>query len=567
MDSVKCWFEAAISVFNLHLRSHSTDRVGRPGCAVKDDHPLFRFMTQNAPILRRVAVYLAILVVAAGLAVIAGWQFRIPLLKGQAFGTFVAPNAALCFVCCGLSLLFQLSRWRLLQLSGLVLAIFVTVFAAATGLEYLLGLDFGIDRLFMAHRLSDWSLPLVGRFTINSVIGFFLAGISLGTLRRRAGKPLSEVLALLLVLASYFSLIGYLYGASSLYDHFMAIHTAVLFGVLGVALACAASRHMLLPIILTPFAGGIASRKMISVIAVLLPAFGFVELSAEEAGYVSLRFGTALSVLAAVTIFTILALRTAAVLNATDRERLETEDALAKSRQVAAAGRMAASVAHEINNPLEAVGNIIYLLKRNSLPPEMRGKYLDIAEEELSRVALLARRTLGFYKEDSKPTEIDVPEVIDSVLETYSNKLTDKVVVRKRYCDDARIVAKAGEIRQVLANLVANAIDALPNQGGTLELSTSRDGQQVIIEVRDEGHGIASQDLERVFEPFFTTKRELGTGLGLWVSKGLISKNGGTVQVMSSTRSEDHGTTFRLSFPASGSKERPGAMHSTAEGA
>ncbi len=524
-------------------------------------------MRQNAPILRRVGAYLAILTVAAGLAVIAGWQFRIPVLKGQAFGTFVAPNAALCFVCCGLSLLLQLSRRRLLQLLGLVLAICVTAFAAATGLEYLSGLDFGIDRLFMAHRLSDWSLPLVGRFTINSVIGFSLAGISLGTLRRRAGKPLSEVLALLLVLVSYFSLVGYLYGASSLYDHIMAIHTAVLFGVLGVALACAASRQKLLPIIFTSFAGGIASRKMISVIAVLLPAFGFVELWAEEAGYVSLRFGTALSVLAAVTIFTVLALRTAAVLNATDRERLETEDALAKSRQVAAAGRMAASVAHEINNPLEAVGNIIYLLKRNSLPPEMRGKYLDIAEEELSRVALLARRTLGFYKEDSKPAEIAVPELIDSVLETYRNKLTDKVAVRKRYRDDARIVAKAGEIRQVLANLLANAIDALPNQRGLLELTTSREGQHVIIEVRDDGHGIAGQDLGRVFEPFFTTKKERGTGLGLWVSKDLISKNGGTVQVLSSTRSEDHGTTFRLSFPSSESKGQAEAIHSTAEGA
>lgn len=524
-------------------------------------------MRQSPAILRRIAVYLAMLNVAAGLLVIAGWQFRIPILKGQAFGTFVAPNAALCFICCGLSLLLQLSRRRIVQRLGMVLGIFVTALAVATGLEYLSGIDLGIDRLFMANRLTDWNLPLVGRFSINTVIGFFLAGVSLATLRRRAGMPLSEAFALILVLVSYFSLVGYLYGASALYDHVMAIHTAVLFGVLGVALACGASRHMLLQIILTPFAGAIASRKMIAVIAALLPAFGLMELWAEEAGYVSARLGIALSVLAAVTVFTILALRTAAVLNVTDKKRLEMEAALARSRQIAAAGRMAASVAHEINNPLEAVGNIIYLVKRDTLPPETRGKYLEIAEKELSRVALLTRRTLGFYKEDSKANEVDVPELIDSVLDIYHNKLTDKVTVRKNYCSDALILAKAGEIRQVLANLLANAIDALPHRGGVLEISVGRAGQYVVVEIRDDGHGIASQDLERIFEPFFTTKKEVGTGLGLWVSKDLIGNNGGTVQVMSSTRPDNHGTTFRLCFPAVEGKGQTTPKQSAAEGA
>lgn len=524
-------------------------------------------MTQSAPVLRRVAVYLALLNVAAGLAIIAGWQFRIPILKGQAYGTFVGPNAALCFIVCSLSLPLQLSKRRVLQFVGQILALLVTAFALATGLEYLLGIDLGIDRLFMAHRLRDWNLPLPGRFTVNSAIGFFLAGISLLTLRRRAGRPLSELLAVLLVLLSYLSVIGHLYGASFLYDHFMAVHTAVLFGVLGVALVCGAWRHPLLEIAFTPLAGAIAARKMIFVIAVLLPALGFVELRAEQARYVSVQFANALSVLAAVIVFTVLALRIAAVLNATDRKRLEIENALVRSRQIAAAGRMAASVAHEINNPLEAVGNIIYLLKRDSLPGELRSKYLEIAEQELSRVALLARRTLGFYKEDSKPAELDVCELMENVLEIYRNKLTDKITVRKRYENDARIVAKAGEICQVLANLLANAIDALPSQGGVLEIGVSRERQNVVIKVRDEGHGIAGEDLERVFEPFFTTKKEIGTGLGLWVSKDLVAKNGGTVQVMSAIRPEDHGTTFRLSFPAAANEDPSSATRSVAKSA
>jgi signal transduction histidine kinase len=524
-------------------------------------------MTESTPILRRVAVYLALLNAAAGLAVIAGWEFRIPVLKGQASGTFIAPNAALCFVCCSVSLLFQLSRTRTLRFLGQMLATLIAAFALASGVEYLLGIDLGIDRLFMAHGMSDWNLPLAGRFTVNSAIGFFLAGISLVTLRRRAGRPLSELLALLLVLLSYLSVIGHLYGASSLYDHVMAVHTALLFGVLGVALMCGASRHLVLQIVFTPLAGAIAARKMIFVIALLLPAFGFMELWAEHARYVSVQFGNALSVLAAVTVFIVLALRIASVLNATDRKRLEIENALERSRQIAAAGRMAASVAHEINNPLEAVGNIIYLLKRDTLPLESRNKYPEIAEQELKRVAMLARRTLGFYKEDSKPVETEVCELIENVLEIYRNKLTGKVTVRRRYEDEARIVAKAGEIRQVLANLVANAIDALPSQGGALEIGVSREEQNIVIEVRDEGHGIAKEDLERVFEPFFTTKKEVGTGLGLWVSKDLVVKNGGTVEVMSSTRPEDHGTTFRLSFPAAANEGQGSTTRSVAESA
>ncbi len=542
---------------------------GKFSCRLKSGMTInstVEYMTPSARPLRPVAVYFAVLNVAAGIAVIAGWQYRIPLLRGQAFGTFVAPNAALCFVCCGVSLLLQLSKWRILRYLGLAIAAFVTIFGLLTGLEYLLGVDFGTDRLFMANRLSDWKLPLVGRFALNSAIGFSLAGISLGTLRRRTGKPLSEILALLLVLLSYLSIVGYLYGASSLYDHVMAVHTAILFGMLGMGLVCGASRQVVLQIVLTPFAGGIAARKMILVIAVLWPVFGLLELWAEEAGHVSLQFGTAMSVLVAVTVFTILALRTAAVLNATDRKRLEIENALESNRQIAAAGRMAASVAHEINNPLEAVLNIIYLLKGGTLPPEARARYLNIAEEELGRVASLARRTLGFYREESKPSEINVPELIDNVLDIYRNKLT-KVTVIKRYCNDARIVAKVGELRQILANLVSNALDALTDHPGRLEVSVGKGHQYVIIEIRDEGHGIASQDLERIFEPFFTTKKERGTGLGLWVSKDLISKNGGTVQVVSSTLPEDHGTTFRLSFPAVDSRKQPDAKVTIAEGA
>jgi signal transduction histidine kinase len=512
---------------------------------------------ESALILRRIAAYLAVLIVIAGVVVIAGRLFPIPLLKGKTLRITLGPGIALCFICCGLSILLQLSRRRILQDLGVILAVFVTFLAVATEVESLFAIDLGLDRLFMANRLAGWNLPHLGHFPPNTAMGFALAGISLCSLRRRRGKPFSEFIALVLVLLPYVSLLGYLYGTSPIYDHVM-VGPILVFGLLGVALLCASPRRVLLNIILSPSAGAIASRKMILLIAVLLPALGFLQLWAEQARYVSLRSGTALSVLAAVTLFIILALRTAAVLNESDRRRLETEAALARSRQIAAAGRMAASMAHEINNPLEAVGNIVYLLKTAALPAEMRAKYLDVAEEELARVAALARRTLGFYKDETKPIEIDIPELIDSVLDTNSTKLTDKITVRKRYWGETRILARAGEVRQVIANLVANSIQALPTQGGILEISVSVTAERVIIEVRDDGHGIAGQDLDRIFEPFFTTRRELGTGLGLWVSKDLVTKNGGTIHVASSTRRHDHGTTFRLSFPRMESKNEPG---------
>jgi hypothetical protein len=211
-------------------------------------------MPDSRKFLPRIAVWLAALNILAGLCVIAGWQFRMPLLKGAALGTFVAPNSALGFVLCGLSILLLLSggQWR--PELGAIIGVFVTMFALCTIFEYAFGIDLGIDRLFMSHRLSDWNLPLPGRFVLNTSIGFVLSGISLVTLRspRRA---LSEYFSLPVLLVSYLSLIAYLYGAKQLYGHIMSVHTASLFAVLGVALLCAPARPVLAETLLSPFTG------------------------------------------------------------------------------------------------------------------------------------------------------------------------------------------------------------------------------------------------------------------------------------------------------------------------
>lgn len=500
--------------------------------------------------LERVAAALALVLMLAGGLVLAGWQYRIAVLKGEALGTFIAPNAALCFILCGASILLQLAHWSILQWVGRLMAIFVAMFAAAALSEHLLQIDLHIDRIFFARRLSDWTLPTPGRFAITAAFGFTFAGLSLVTLRRKTGV-IAELFGCSVLLVSYLGIIGYLYGVSALYGRAMAVHTAILFAILAAALAFAASRHPILDILLSSYAGGIAARRMVLAIVVLMPLIGFVGLWASPLGRAPREIRTALWELVAVAVFTVLALHTASVMNQVDKKRRETEAALMRSEKLSAAGRMAATVAHEINNPLEAVGNLVYLLQREDLPEDTRREYLKLVEQELDRVAAIARRTLGFYKDQAGPSEIAVAELVEAVLEVYSARLGQKnIVVSRSDCDDGRILASRGEVQQVLANLIANAIDALPNQGGRLQVSTAVAGDFLTLEVSDNGHGISDEDLVRIFEPFFSTKKEVGTGLGLWVSRDLVKKNGGAIEVLSSTGERDHGTTFRISFPA-----------------
>jgi signal transduction histidine kinase len=513
-------------------------------------------MSESRKLLPRIAIWLASLNILAGVCVIVGWQFRIPVLKGAALGTFVAPNTALCFILCGVSILLHLSggRWR--PDLGAVLAIFVTLFSSATLAEYISGADLGIDRLFMASRLAEWNLPLPGRFVLNTAIGFLLSGVSLMTLRSTR-RALSEYFSLPVVLVSYLSLVAYLYGATQLYNRIMAVHTAALFAVLGIALLCAPPRPVLAEILLSPFTGAVASRKMIFAVIVLLPAFGAIQLWAEEGNLVSVRFGIAVSVIAFVIVFTALALWTAASLNEADRKKAAVETALLRSGQIAAAGRMAASIAHEINNPLESVTNIIFLLKNSDISEDLRKHYLDTAESELIRVAAIARRTLGFYRDEAKPTHVDLGVLVDSLLDVYRNKLENRVIVRRLYSENAIIFAKAGEIRQVLSNLIANALDSMRDEESHLDINVSAGEKNIVVEISDNGCGIASDNLPRIFDPFFTTKKDVGTGLGLWVSRELMSRNNGAISVTSSTDPESHGTLFQLVFPAASSAPPP----------
>jgi signal transduction histidine kinase len=233
-------------------------------------------------------------------------------------------------------------------------------------------------------------------------------------------------------------------------------------------------------------------------------------------------------------------------------ERRRTEDALRKTEKLAAAGRLAASIAHEINNPLEAVTNLLFLIRKGTLDPAST-RYADLAQHELARVAEITQQMLRFYKQSTLATLSNVCELLDSVLTLHQGRVTAlHVEVIRRYEDDVKLFCFAGEVRQLFANLIGNALDAMTPGGGRLSLRVRYAGDKgVRVTVADTGSGMPLEVLRRIFEPFFTTKETTGTGLGLWVSAEIVSKHNGTIRVRSRVRGKDgiSGTIFTVFFP------------------
>ena len=231
----------------------------------------------------------------------------------------------------------------------------------------------------------------------------------------------------------------------------------------------------------------------------------------------------------------------------------KSQELLRKSEKLSAAARLSATVAHEINNPLEAIGNLLYLAKgMEGLPVEAR-EYLAGAELELERVSHITRQTLGFFRESKVPDKIDVSALVESVLRLHSNKLkTKNISLVRNFTECPPIQGLSGELKQVVANLISNAADAVP-ENGTIEVSLScletPNGQLIELSVHDDGPGIPVDLREQIFEPFFTTKKEVGTGLGLWVSREIVSRHGGSIQVLSNGDAAGTGTVFSVQLP------------------
>jgi PAS domain S-box-containing protein len=234
-------------------------------------------------------------------------------------------------------------------------------------------------------------------------------------------------------------------------------------------------------------------------------------------------------------------------------DRKKVERMAIEADKIATTGRMAAAIAHEINNPLASVLNLIFLVRQGGLSKEDTEKCLATAEAELERVSHIARQTLGFYRDTGSPSEVHLRDLMGNVLSVYKSKmLTHNIFVDATYTDLKKISVHPGEIVQVFSNVLSNAIDSM-SHGGQLSISINptkdvkRDGLQIVV--NDTGQGIRREDLGRVFEPFFTTKGNLGTGIGLWVARQLVERHGGQISISSSTGPHDHGTSVTIYLP------------------
>ena len=626
----------------------------------------------------RIGIAAAFTLVAVSCLVMAGWQLRIPILRGQVFGSFVSPNAALCFLLCGVSLALQTSKdpftpsqWRVRL--GMAIGAVVGIFGLLTLAEHVTGVDLNIDRLFFAHRMSDWWLPNPGRFAFTSSIAFLVGGLGLIFIRQQGKTFISDFAGCAVLGVAYIGIIGYMFGFRLFYGRVMSMPTAILFAVMGVGMLCCCSAGWVIKSLANPRLGGLLVRRLTAAILFAVPALGLLETWLEAGKIVTPEGGMALLILTVVAVFTTLVLRTAAVMNLIDENRdvaqmratalseelsalieaspvgiirfrqdrtiaswsaaaerllgwkaeeiighplpvapnsthdwselvaklaggaslvhVETKqvrkdgsimealvsgapirnatgsekefigviadstelklakEALIRTEKLSAAGRLAASIAHEINNPLEAVTNLLYLARTSR---DQTQEFLSMADEELARVTHLTKQTLGFYRDDAAPSVVDISALVESVLNIYQSKLKGKQMrVVKELRAQAEISTVAGEVRQVLSNLVANAIDAAPSQGViTIRTKSARANGSGVpgiqVTVADNGSGIDAALKAKIWEPFFTTKKDVGTGLGLWVSKQIIEKHGGSIRF----RSNGNGTLFVVFLPS-----------------
>ncbi len=242
----------------------------------------------------------------------------------------------------------------------------------------------------------------------------------------------------------------------------------------------------------------------------------------------------------------------------TDVTQMRLQDeALRRSEKLAAVGQLASSIAHEINNPLESITNLLYLIRQSESMEDVQ-HYTTLAQGELTRVTEITLQTLRFNRQQSKPVEVDMAELLRTVMALYTGRL----LVRNIDADmklraSPRVLSLEGEIRQVVNNLVRNALDAMGSGGRLLvRLHPQRDwrtgAKGVRLTVADTGEGISPEMKAHLFEPFQTTKEMTGTGLGLWVSKGIVEKHGGRIRTRT-RRGEGHGTVFAVWLPVDGS--------------
>jgi signal transduction histidine kinase len=236
-------------------------------------------------------------------------------------------------------------------------------------------------------------------------------------------------------------------------------------------------------------------------------------------------------------------------------QKRTAEKAVRDSERLATTGRLASSLAHEIHNPLDTIGNLLYLIDHDPDMPQTVRQYVTMASEELTRVTQMTQHMLAFQREAKTPVPIKIDEVLHNVTALYERKIESAAIkVEKQVEFEGEFIGLPGEMRQVFANLVGNAIEAIGKNGKIrLHAYASRDwrlGRRGLrVTIADNGPGISSEIRDNIFDPFFTTKGEGGTGLGLWITSGIVENNDGILRLRTVTRAGRSGTCFSVFFP------------------
>lgn len=503
------------------------------------------------------------------IACLIGWHFRIAALR-EPFGGSMAPNSALCFILISVSLV--LHRWkeqRWIHVVGISLAALVGLFSAVVLYEIVTGVNTGLVQIFFHYRLSEWNgLANSGRMQPNTAINFLLIGAALVLSYRGLRKDLAQFMTGLALLQAILAVIDYSYGVQFLYNldirNFMSLIAAACFVVLCVGVLLAVAPDGWVAIVLRDDPAGLLSRRVLFVTYTTIPLIGYIAIAYERNRWISSTFGTALIVVAGLFIITSTLVRSAREIRRLDNERIAAENLLREAEKLAVTGRLAASLAHEVNNPLEAVTNILYLLGNEQGLSSSSREFLTMAEEELSRVTHITRQTLAFYREPASPVPVHLADLVQQIIRVFKPKFDyKKVTVQFSSTIHGEFVIQPTEFKQIVTNLIANAIDAVGRGGNiSIRLRPSRSWNDlnetgIRITVADNGIGITRGDRKRLFQPFFTTKGQKGTGLGLWVTQGLVTKHGGRMKLCSSTRFPYRGTTFSIFFPATTHPSEP----------
>ena len=223
-------------------------------------------------------------------------------------------------------------------------------------------------------------------------------------------------------------------------------------------------------------------------------------------------------------------------------------NSLLQAEKIAATGKMAATIAHEINNPLEAVVNLLFLARERAVDSEQLA-YLNAADREIARVSHIARQTLGYYRENASAVSVSLTSLLDDALRIYKPRCdANGIRVETRFESQRKVIVRKGEMMQVISNLVTNAIYAMP-RGGVLTLTILDEPNSIALCVEDTGEGIPQDALPHVFDAFFTTRKTIGTGIGLFIAKQFVEGHGGRIKIESSTDAEAHGTKVTVNLP------------------